>query len=249
MRTQKITPPLDRTVGPHRTTARIIGALYLAGMVVGVGGSMLIQPVLTAPDPLPSIATNGALLAVGGILWLATVVGDAAHGVLMFPVLRAGSERLAVGYLAARILDAMLVAVMVLLIVMQIPVGAEYLQTAATETAHLEALSTVLTAANVYAYEFGMMALGVAGLILCSAFFRSRLIPRALSVWGLVGHATLLGGSVLEILGVHLGSIQVLPGGLWEIFIGFWLIMKGFTAAPFPTAATPVPAALASSRL
>ena len=160
--------------------------------------------------------------------WLATAAGDAAHGVLMFPILRQHSERSAVGYLTARIADALLIAVMVLLIVMQIPIGVEFLKAGSADTSYLQALSAVLSQANLYAYEVAMTTVGVAGLILCSAFFRTGLIPRPLAIWGLVGYAVILCGSVLQILGLQLNSVQAIPGGLWEVFIGVWLIVKGF---------------------
>jgi hypothetical protein len=64
---------------PFRTTARIVGVLYLAGMVVGIAGNLLIQSILGAPDP-STIAANSMLLALGVVLWLSTVAGDAAHG-------------------------------------------------------------------------------------------------------------------------------------------------------------------------
>jgi len=238
--------PVTGRPAPHRspgsesfrTTARIVGALYLAGMVVGIGGNLLIQSILTAPDLLATIAASGGLLAVGAVCWLATVAGDAAHGVLMFPILRRHSERSAVGYLAARITDAVLIAVMVLLIAMQIPIGAEFLKAGSGDTSYLEALSAVLTQGNLYAYEFAMTTVGVAGLVLCSAFLRTHLIPRPLAVWGLVGYAVILGGSVLQILGFQLNSVQAIPGGLWEGFIGVWLIVKGFN----PSALTSAPA-------
>lgn len=216
---------------PYRNTARIVGALYLAGMVVGIGGNILIQSVLTAPDLLATIAASSVLLAVGAVCWLATVAGDAAHGVLMFPILRRHSERSAVGYLAARITDAVLIAVMVLLIVMQIPIGVEFLKAGSADTSYLQALSAVLNQGNLYAYEVAMATVGVAGMILCSAFYRTGLVPRPLAVWGLVGYAVILGGSVLQILGVQLNSVQAIPGGLWEVFVGVWLIVKGFNPA------------------
>ncbi len=213
-----------------RRTARVIGGIYLAGMVIGIGGNVLIQSILTSPDHLSTIAAKSMVLAAAAVFWLATVVGDGAHGVLMFPILkRRAGERVAVGYLAARIVDAVFIAVMTLLIVMQIPLGQEYLKAGSADRSALQALSGVLTEANLYAYEFGMTAVGVAGLILCSAFFRAKLIPRALAIWGLAGYAILLVGSVLEILGFPLNSINALPGGLWEVFIGIWLIVKGFS--------------------
>jgi Domain of unknown function (DUF4386) len=79
-----------------------------------------------------------------------------------------------------------------------------------------------------------MIAVGVAGLILCSMFYRAQLVPRPLAVWGLIGYAILLSGSVLQVLGFNLSSIHAIPGGLWELFIGVWLIAKGFNSPPVP---------------
>jgi hypothetical protein len=208
-------------------------------MVVGIGGNQLIQSILGGPDHLSTIAANSMLLTLGVVLWLSTVAGDVAHGVLMFPVLKPHSERGAVGYLATRIIDATFIAVMALLILIQIPVGIEYLNAGSSDTSYLQALSAVLTAANLHAYEFAMITVGVAGLILCSMFYRTQLVPRFLALWGLIGYAILLLGSVLQVLGFNLNSIQAIPGGLWELFIGVWLIAKGFsTSSQLPSEPT-----------
>src|SRR5437868_4308563 len=101
---------------PFRTTARIVGMIYLAGMVVGVVGNILVQSILGAPDPLAAVAASSTLLAVGALLWLIAGAVDAAHGMLMFPVLKQHSERIAFGYFGTRIMDAVFVGVMALFI-------------------------------------------------------------------------------------------------------------------------------------
>ena len=88
----------EEKMNTYRTTARVVGMVYLAGMVVGIGGNVLILSILDAPDRLSAVSANSMLLAIGAVLWLIAVVGDAAHGVLMFPVLRPHNERIAVGY-------------------------------------------------------------------------------------------------------------------------------------------------------
>ena len=242
----QVTAPNRLSRNNFRTTARIVGVLYLAGMVVGIAGNLFIQSILGAPDQLSTIAASSALLAMGAVLWLSTVAGDAAHGILMFPVLKPHSERAAVGYLGARINDATFIAVMALLILIQIPVGIEYLNAGSSDTSYLQALSAVLTQANLYAYEFAMITVGVAGLILSFMFYRTQLVPRFLAIWGLIGYAILLLGSVLQVLGLNLNSIHAIPGGLWELFIGVWLIAKGFSTSsqipsePSISARTPV---------
>ena len=99
----------------YKKTARAVGVVYLAGMVVGVVGNILIQSILSAPNHLASLSANSMLLGIGAMLWLIAVAGDTAHGVLMFPILKQHNERIAVGYLAARIVDAIFIAIMVLL--------------------------------------------------------------------------------------------------------------------------------------
>jgi hypothetical protein len=176
-------------------------------------------------------------LAFAAILWLMAVVGDAAHGVLMFPVLKPHSERIAVGYLAFRIMDAVFIAIMVLFVLLQIPLGSAYLNAAAADAPALQALSTVFAQAQLYAYEMGMITLGLSGLMLCSTLYRAQLLPRWLAIWGLVGYAIILVGMVSAIMGSGLGDLSSLPGGLWEMFVGVWLIVKGFnTPAIVPQA-------------
>jgi hypothetical protein len=217
----------------YRTTARIVGVLFLAGMVIGIGGNVLVLSILGAPDPLSNVSANSMLVAVAASLWLMTVVGDAAHGVLMFPILKQHNERIAVGYLGFRIMDALFIAIMVLFILIQIPIGSEYLNAGASDASYLQALSTVFMQAQLDAYNIAMTTLGISGLILCYSFYKSKLVPRLLAVWGLVGYATILCGSVLEVLGFDLLSIHAIPGGLWEMFIGVWLIVKGFNPSAF----------------
>jgi hypothetical protein len=139
--------------GPHtyRKTATTVGVIYLLGMVVGIGGNVLIQSILSASDPLAAVGASKMLIAVGAMLWLLAVAGDAAHGILMFPVLKQFSERIAFGYFGARIMDAVFVGAMALLILFQIPLANEYLKAGASDT--LQALSAVLNQAQLYAYQ------------------------------------------------------------------------------------------------
>ena len=159
----------------------------------------------------------------------------------MFPVLRPRNERIAIGYLGFRVLDAAFIAIMALFILVQIPLASEYLK-AGADASYLQALSNVFMQAQLDAYNLAMITLGVASLMLCYTLYRAKLVPRFLAVWGLVGYAIILCGSVLEVLGFGLLSIHAIPGGLWELFIGVWLIVKGFNPpaiVPEPDSAVP----------
>lgn len=222
----------------YRKTAIVVGVIYLAGFVVGIVGNGLIQSILAAPDHLSKVSANSMMLAIGAILWLMAVAGDAAHGVLMFPVLKQHSERIALGYLASRIIDATFIAVYILFILLQIPLGSAYLKAVVPNTFYLQTLSTLFVQANLYAYDFGMIALGLAGLLLNYMLYRAKLVPRWLAIWGLLGYAIIFCGMLSAVMGSGLGLLSSIPGGLWEVVMGMWLIAKGFNASAFVSQAT-----------
>ena len=222
-----------------RTTARVVGIVYVAGLVIGIGGIILIQSILGAPDHLSAVSASSMLLAIGAVLWLMPAAGDAAHGVLMFPILKQQhSERIAIGYLGFRIVNAVFIAVMVLFILLQIPLASEYIKAAGSDASFLQALSSVFMQGQLYAYNIGMSAVGIASLMLCYTLYRAKLVPRLVAVWGLIGYAIILCGSLLEVLGFNLLTIHAIPGGLWELFIGVWLIVKGFNPSAFASEST-----------
>jgi hypothetical protein len=234
----------------YRTTARIVGALFLAGMVFYGGGNVLAQSILGAPDHLSIVSANSMLIAIGAVGMLLAAFFDAAHGILMFPILKPHSERFAIGYLGYRLFDGALLAVGVVFLLLQIPLGSEFLKAGAAGASSLQSLSAVLMQAHMYAYEIGMIAVGVAGVLLCSMFYKARLVPRAIAVWGLIGYVVHLSGSALTVVGFDLALMHTIPGGLWELFIGVWLIARGFNASAFVSPAadasrpTAAPAAL-----
>jgi len=210
----------------YRTTAKVVGALYILGFVVGIAGS-----VLSAPGKLDTVSAKSMMIAIGALLWVIAAAGDAAHGVMMFPILKQNNERVALGYFGARIVEAAIIAVSALFILLQIPLGGEFMKASASETSYLQSLSALFMQSQAYTYQIGMVALGMAGLTLCYGFYRAKLVPQFFVIWGLIGYVSFLGGSMLEILGFNLQLLHTIPGGLWEMSIGVWLIAKGFNSS------------------
>ena len=216
-------------INTYRTTAVVVGVVWLAGFVLAVVGNNLILSILGVPNHLATVSANSMQVAIGGMLMLICSAAEVALGVLMFPVLKQHDERIALGYLGSKIVDAVFFVVWVIFLLIQIPLGSEYLKAAALDTSYLQALSTVSIQASQYAYQISQIAVVLAGFLLCYMFYRTKLVPRWVAVWGLAGYAVLLFGSVLEVLGFDLHLIQTIPGGLWELFICVWLIAKGFS--------------------
>lgn len=214
----------------YRATARTVGALFLAAILAYGVGNGLIVSALAAPDHLSSVTAHSTQVAAGALLMVINSAVVAAIGVMLVPVLRQHSERVALGYLGSRIIESVLLAVGVVFLLLQLPLGREYLDAGVSARPYLQALSTLSVQANHFAYQMGMIAVGVGGVMLGYVLYGGKLVPRLVAVWGLVGYAIFLSGAVLEILGFSVGLMLAIPGGLWELFIGVWLIAKGFKA-------------------
>jgi hypothetical protein len=210
--------------------SRLIGALFLAAFAFYGGGFGLVTSVVGARDFLLAISAHQTTLVLGAFLMLLNSVAVVGLGALFFPIIENHGKRTALVYLASRIVEAVLLAIGVLCLLMLIPLGQYAGDVGGASVAWAAAFGTLLTQANSMAFQIAMMSLGLASLFLCVLLFRTRLIPGFLAVWGCVGYALFLGGAIAEIFGMSIGVMLSIPGGLFEVAVGLWLLVKGFQA-------------------
>ncbi len=96
-----------------------------------------------------------------------------------------------------------------------------------------ETLGTLLVALRHWTLMLVYLYTAIGGLMLSYMLFRTRLVPRGLSVLGLIGYVALLLVAVLDMLGIvdtvaGLGLIGLVPGGLFELLLPIWLFARGF---------------------
>ena len=91
------------------------------------------------------------------------------------------------------------------------------------------------------AYWVAMVALGVGSIFFCRALWLTALLPRPLAMWGVVGIAIFALGGILEIAGYGVGLALSVPGGLFEVAAGSFLLARGFRCGT-PRAAVAGPA-------
>ncbi len=219
---------MSDVLGSRRTYSRLIGALFLLGFVTYGVGSLLVTHVLRGADLLSTISAQQTTLALGAFLLLLNSVADIGKGVLFFPILENHGKRTALAYLAAMIVEVVLLAVGALGVLMVIPLSRHGVDAGVASVVGAKALASVATQWNTMAYQIAEMSLAFGGVFLCALLFRTWLIPRFLSVWGLIGYALLMAGAIAEIFGVHIGLVLSIPGGGFEVVLAFWLIIKGF---------------------
>jgi Domain of unknown function (DUF4386) len=211
-------------MGSRTRYSRLIGALFLSAFLLYGVGFALVTSVTGAPDFLATMSAHQTILTIGAVLMLLNSVAVVALGVLFFPILERHGKRTALAYLAARIVEGVFLAGGVLALLMTVPLAQQGI-----DAGLAKALGSLALQSNTMAYQIAEMSLGLASLFLCALLFRTRLIPRFLAVWGFVGYAIFLTGAIAEIVGIHIGLVLSIPGGLFELALGFWLLIKGFS--------------------
>ena len=190
-----------------RRTARIVGALFLAGFLsYGVGNLIATGNVRSADG-----SGSTALLVTGAALMLLNSAFVIGIGVLMFPILRPHNKDIAAGYVGTRIFEGVVLAIGVVTLIVLTGERAKDV--------------------NAVFYSVAEVGLGIGSLFFCALLFRTGLVPRFLAVWGFIGYACFAGGNLLELFGVAgAGLVRAIPGGLFELTFGVWLIARGFAS-------------------
>jgi hypothetical protein len=91
-------------------------------------------------------------------------------------------------------------------------------------------LGTLLLAERIWAFHMVSVTFGLGALMFYTMLYRSKLIPRFISIWGLLGAAIVLVNALLEMFGMPPGNLGVVML-LNELFLGVWLIVKGFNSS------------------
>ena len=218
---------------PDRRAGKVVGVLFIVATVASIVGSAVLGDVLDEPDYLETVGGHEGQIVVAVLLFLIAAVSAFATAFLLFPILRRHAEGLAAGYVGLRAFENVFYVASVMGILMMLRLG----QTDAVETAdasELVLLGGALLALREWATLLGtLIFFGLGALTLNSVLYRSHLVPRWLSVWGLVGAALVFLYGVLGVLGVDtsLGSpamLLAMPIAVQEMVFAGWLLTKGF---------------------
>ncbi len=220
----------------HRTAARVVGALFIIATVASTLAVLLLQPVVGAPDYLTIASLSKDRVATGVFFELINHIAVVGIAVAIYPVLKRFSERLALGYVAARSIEAVLFAIGTMHLLTLVTVSQEFVAAGTPPTSHFQTLGGMLLAGHDWddaALAFTAFSLGA--LILNYVLYQARLVPRWLSVWGLVGAALILAARMMVIYGLEPSSATQIvldaPIAVQEMTFAAWLIVKGFNAA------------------
>ncbi len=206
-----------------RKTSLTAGILYLLTFI-SIPTLSLYHEIHQPNFVLGSAPSTDVVL--GGMLELVMALACIGTALAFYPVLKKQNEMLALGFVAARILEATLIfaGVASLLTVLNLrSLGAE---------AQLVSRGLVMLYDRLFLISQSFIP-AVNALLLGTLLFQTRLVPRILPIIGIIGAFTLVAGDVAVLYGVYdqrapIAGLSAVPIALWEFSLGIYLTFKGF---------------------
>ncbi len=222
-------------MSPRRKTALVAGVLYLLTFV-SIPTLFIYGPVKSANYILGTGSDTSAI--IGGILEIIVALAGIGTAVVLFPVLKKQNEATALGLVAARILESSTIFVGVAFLMSIVTLRQAGAGAGALVTSH--ALATLYDRIFLQGQSF-MPA--ICDLLLGFLLYQSRLVPRGLSLIGIIGGPILLASYfavMFGLLGQHasLATLSAIPVALFEFSLGVWLVVKGFQPSPILSSET-----------
>jgi hypothetical protein len=224
-------------------TARIAGVFFLITFVASIPAAFLFyEPVLKHADYIVGAGAD-TRVAWGAFLEVFLVIANIGTAVTLFPILKRQNEGIALGYVAARVLESTLIAVGIisLLSVVTLRQGA----------AGADSATLVITGKSLVAFHDWTFLLGPAlvaglgnGLMLGYLMYRSGLVPPRMALLGLIGGPLVFASGIAVLFGAYtqtspVSAIATIPEFAWELSLGIYLIVKGFKPSPITAGTLP----------
>src|SRR5262245_28925889 len=207
--------------------ARIFGVLFIITFLTSIPALGLYQSVLD--DPAGYIAGGGKdnQIYLGAFLELLLIIANVGTAVVLYPIARRQNEILALGYVAARIIECVFIAAGIIFVL-----GIVSLREDSPDAADL---AVSLAALKDWTFQFGprFIVPWGNGLILGYVMYSSGLVPQRMAWCGLIGGPLLLVSSIGTLVewwgaGGTVPSLLVIPEFIWEAFLGVYCAIWGF---------------------
>jgi hypothetical protein len=213
--------------------ARVFGVLYLITFATSIPALFVFYaPVLTDARYIVGAGADTSV-AFGAFLELLLIISQIGTAVVLYPILKRQNEILILGYVTARIMESVFIAVGLLSLLTIVTLQQE--ATAGADAASLLTAGASLVALKNWTFLLGpgfMVGVGN-GLLLGYLMYTSRLVPRGMAVLGLIGGTLIIASGIAVLFGIIeaggvVQAIATLPEALWELLLGIWPIVRGF---------------------
>jgi hypothetical protein len=223
---------------PLRKSALVTGVLFIVTFITSIPALGLYGPVLHDSNYILGTGADPRIFT-GAFLEVLLAISGIGTAVAIFPVVKRQNESLALGYVAARIVESTIIVVGIVSLLAVVTMRRDYAGTGGADAATLVIAGKTLVAVHNWTFLLGPgYCAGIEnGLILGYLMYRSGLVPRPIAVLGLIGGTVIFAGATAELFGLFSqtsgpGIILGIPEALFEASIGLWLTFKGFRPSP-----------------
>jgi uncharacterized protein DUF4386 len=224
-----------------RRSALATGVLFIVTFVTSIPALILYGPVLNDAHYVLGPGADTRVYA-GAFLEVLLVISNVGTAVAIFPVVRRQNESIALGYVAARVVESTIIAVGIISLLAVVTLRRD-LAGGGTDPATLVVAAKTLVAVRKGSFLLGPgFCAGIEnGLMLGYLMYRSGLVPRPMAVLGLIGGTLAFAAGTAELFGLWPqvsgpAFLLVLPEALFEALIGIYLTVKGFRPSPVTAA-------------
>ena len=213
----------------NRKTCRILGLAFLFQFITSFSSGIFLKSAWFVPEDMSAtmlnIAANPGLLRANIFLDMLTALGVTFLGVMLFLVLREQSEKIALTALGFYLLEVALLAVSRMDAFSLLRFSQAY---AAGQTADLLLLGQIAYEAMEFAgVTLHMLAFCLGALLFYFLLYRSGVVPRWMSLWGLITTFPMLVGTIAQIFGYTIPFVLYVPYVPFELVVGLWIVVKG----------------------
>jgi hypothetical protein len=217
-----------------RKTALVVGVLFILTFITSIGAVLAYGTVLTDPKYVTGPGADTGVF-LGAFLELFLIITNIGCAVVLFPILKHQNESIALGYVAARIMECTFILVGILAVLAVVTLRQDATSANADSFTNI---GTSLVAAKNWTFLLGPgFADGIGtGLLLGWLMYRSGLVHRRMALFGVIGGPLLAISGAAVLMGVipqgsPVQNVMTVPEIIWELYLGLWLTFKGFNAA------------------
>jgi hypothetical protein len=210
-------------------TSRILGFAFLFQFVTSFSSGVFLKSAWFVAGNMSKtmlkIASNPLPFRANILLDMLTALGVTFLGIILFLTLRKENEKIALTAMAFYILEGALLAASRMEAFSLLHLSHEY---AAGQPANLLVMGNLAYESMDFAgLTLHMLAFCPGGILFYYLLYKTGVVPRALSLWGLITVFPMLVGTVTEILGYNIPSYFYYPYIPFELVIGVWILVKG----------------------
>ncbi len=215
--------------------ARIFGVLFALTFVTSIAGLLLYDPVLNDADYILGTGAD-TRVQLGALCEIFLAITNIGTAVVLFPIARRQSESAALGYVASRVVESIVILVGVISLLSVVTLREDFAG-AGADAGSLTLAGQSLVAIHDWTFLFGPgFCVGVNGLLLGYLFYKSGLVPRWMAMFGLVGGPLIFASAIAVLFGAYeqdgLHFVFSIPEIIFEFSITIFTIVKGFRPSP-----------------